>query len=177
MQRIQVYVPNQQVLSAELNTLVTYGAGDANNMHTSLGRGADMVEWMYDGATLGVGALVKVDGAMDYRDRLLTVLYQLPAGADEEPGAGNDYLLDGTPTLRKGYTGRGARDAGGVSAPTAGNPPVPASTVSWAMQLTANVWLYADPSAGALYLYNGTAGTLRSPVLTITASAPTGKRP
>lgn len=177
MQRIQTYVPNQQVLAAELNTLQTYAAGDANNTHTTLGLGSDTIEWMYSSATLGVASLVKVDGAMDYRDRLLTVLYAIPGGANEEPGGGNDYLNDFAPTVRKGYTGTGARDAGGVNAPSAGNPPVRAGGVSWAMQLDTGVWLYADPSAGALWLYNDTAGALRSPVLTITASAPTGKRP
>jgi len=177
MERTQTYVPNQQVLAAELNTLQTFGAGASNNTHTTLGLGADMVEWMYSAATLGIGALIKIDGALDYRDRLLTVFYAIPGGADTEPGAGNDYLNDYTPTISKGYTGTGARDAGGINAPSAGNPPVRASTVSWAMQLAASVWLYASPSDGALYLYNDTAGTLRSPVLTITASAKTGKRP
>ena len=176
MERIQVYVPNQQVNASELNALVTAGVGDANNAHTSLGDGADSVQWMYSGVTLGIGALVKVDGLLDYRDRLLTVLYKVPSSVDEWPGSGNDYSLDYTPISRIGYTGRGALDAASAN-PTAGNPPVPAATTSWAVQIDTNVWLYADTLTGALWLYNGTAGTLRTPILTVTASAPTGKRP
>ena len=177
MERTAIYTPKQQGRAAQLNTLQTYVAAASNNTHTTLGLGADTVVWMYSSATLGAAALAKIDGGLDYRDRLLTVLYAIPGGADEEPGGGNDYLNDFAPTVRVGYTGRGAKDAGGINAPSAGNPPVRGSGTSWALQLDTDVWLYASPSDGALYLYNGTGVALRSPTLTITASAVTGKRP
>ncbi len=47
MQRTQSYVPNQQVLDAELNAIqdraVGGGKADANNAHTTLGDGQDVV--------------------------------------------------------------------------------------------------------------------------------------
>ena len=79
---------------------------------------------------------------------------------------------------RKGYTGRGGLDAGHAD-PTNGNPPVPAAAPnsSWAMEVATDVWLYASTGDGALYLYNDTAGTLKTPILSIIATAPTGLRP
>ena len=180
MQAVQTYVANQQILAAELNDIQTRAAGlvtaNSNNTHTTLGDGVVIVEWMYDTADLAAGTLVKVDGATDYRDRMLTVVWSVPSGSDQEPGGVSDYLLDYAPTLRRGYTGTGGLDAGSV-APSAGNPPVPASTTSWALQVIANVWLYAHPSTGSLYLYNGTGSAIRRPTLTVHATGKTGKRP
>ena len=180
MKREQTYVPNQQVLSAELNAWqdrnVGASAGNANNTHTTLTDGRDTIEWMYDTATLADATQVKVDGEIDYRDRLLTVTYKIPSGADQEPGGANDYLLDYQPTLHHGYTGLGALGAASATVVN-GVPPVPAAGTSWALQLNTDVWLYADPSVGALYLYNATGSAIRRPILTVTASGTTGKRP
>lgn len=180
MRRQQTYVPNQQVLSAELNAWQDRNAGaapgSANNTHTLLGNGFDTLQWMYDTATLANATLVKVDGLIDYRDRLLSVAYKVPGGADEEPGGGNDYLFDYVPVLRIGYTGEGGLGAASATIVN-GVPPVPASTTSWALQIDTNVWLYASPTTGELFLYNNSGGALRRPILTVTASAVTGKRP
>ena len=180
MQAVQTYVANQQVLAAELNDIQTRAAGlvtgNANNAHDTLGDGLVGIEWMYGSADLAAGTLVKIDGTADFRDRMLTVVWSVPSGSDQEPGGVNDYLLDYTPTLRRGYTGRGALDAGS-NAPSAGNPPVPAAGTSWALQITTNVWLYATPSTGSLYLYNGTGSAIRRPTLTVHATGKTGKRP
>lgn len=177
MERIVTYVPNQQVLAADLNAVVSAGANTTNNAHNLLGRGLDFIEWMYDAATLANATPVKVDGDLDYRDRLLTAFYNIPSGADQWPGSGLDYLYDYTPALRIAYTGTGALDAGGVNAPSAGNVPAPAAGTSWAMQVAANVWLYAHPTTHELWIYNNTGGAIRAPILTIFASAKTGKRP
>lgn len=180
MQPVQTYVANQQILAAELNDIQTRAAGlvtaNTNNAHDTLGDGLRSVEWMYDQADLAAGTPIKLDGATDFRDRMLTVVWSVPSGSDQEPGGVNDHLLDHTPTLRRGYTGTGGRDAGGL-APSAGNPPVPASTTSWALQVITNVWLYALPSTGSLYLYNDTGSAIRRPVLTVHATGKTGKRP
>lgn len=179
MQRTQTYAANQQVLAAELNALQDQAqglnAGANNNAHTTLTAGTTAIEWMYDTATLGPSQLIKVDGSIDWRDRILTVAYGIPAASDWNPGASRDFEFDFAPVLRRGYTGLGA--LGAASAPvTPGVPPVTASGSSWALKVDVNVWLYAAPSTGELYLYNGTAGTLRRPILTVTATAKTGQR-
>jgi len=179
MQRAVTYVLNQQLFPDEVNVIVDRalggGAATSNNVHDTLGDGMDVIEWMYDAATLGIGALIKVDGQRDYRDRLLAVTYNTPGSPDQEPGSANDFLLDYTPLRRRGYTGLGGLDAASA-VPTTGNPPVPAAGTSWALQIDTSIWIYASTVNGSLYLFNGTAGTLRSPILTIYASATTGKR-
>ena len=45
------------------------------------------------------------------------------------------------------------------------------------MEISTSVWLYASTVDGALYLYNDTVGTLKTPILSINATAPTGLRP
>ncbi len=180
MQRTQSYVPNQQVLDAELNAIqdraVGSGKADANNAHTTLGDGQDVVMWMYDTAEVVNATMVKVSGQRNYRDRILTVFYNAAGSADQWPGSANDYSLDYTPAVRVGYTGKGALNGGG-GAVSNGNPPVPANTSSWALEIAANIWLFAVPSSGELYLYNNSGANIRTPILTVFASAVTGKRP
>jgi len=176
VKRIQTYVSNQQILAAEMNSLAAASGGDSNNTISAIGTGLDVFPWIYNAAELANATPVKVDSAMDYRDRMLSVSYNIPSGSDQEPGGVNDYLLDYTPALRIGYTGTGALDAG-AAAPSAGNPPVPASTTSWALQIAANVWLYAHPSTGVLWIYNNTGVVLRHPIITVTAFGATGLRP
>ena len=180
MERIATYTANAPITSTQLNDLqdVTVGlvSGSTNNLLSAAG--CDGCEWQSSAATLVGGTQVKVDGSRDWRDRVLTVVYYSPAGALTQPGGANDYLYDyNIPSLRKGYTGRGGLDAGG-SDPTNGNPPVPAQTPgSWAMEVDTNIWLYASASDGVLWLYNDTVGTLKIPILSINATAPTGLRP
>lgn len=180
MERIATYTVNAQITSTQLNDLqdVTVGlvSGSTNNVLSAAG--CDGCEWQSSAASLSNGTQVKVDGSRDWRDRVLTVVYHSPFGATEQPGGANDYQYDyNIPSLRKGYTGRGGLDAGG-SDPTNGNPPVPAQTPgSWAMELATNIWLYANATDGSLYLYNDSGGTLKTPILSIIATAPTGLRP
>ena len=180
MERIATYTANAPITSTQLNDLqdVTVGlvSGSTNNVLSAAG--CDGCEWQSSAATLATATQVKVDGSRDWRDRVLTVVYYSPAGALTQPGGANDYLYDyNIPSLRKGYTGRGGLDAGG-SDPTNGNPPVPAQTPgSWAMEVDTNIWLYASASDGVLWLYNDTVGTLKIPILSINATAPTGLRP
>ena len=176
MKRIQAYVSNQQILAAEMNSIAAASGGDSNNTISAIGTGLDVFSWIYNAAELANATPVKVDGAMDYRDRIITVSYNIPTGSDQEPGGVNDCVFDYTPAFRIGYTGLGGLDAFSV-APSAGKPPVPASTTSWALQVIANVWLYAHPSTGSLYLYNGTGSAIRRPTLTVHATGKTGKRP
>ena len=178
MERIATYTANAPITSTQLNDLqdVTVGlvSGSANNVLSAAG--CDGCEWQSSAATLVGGTLVKVDGTRDWRDRVLTVLFYAPSGADTQPGGANDYLYDyNIPSLRKGYTGRGGLDAGSAD-PSNGNPPVPAAGASWAMEVDTVIWLYANATDGSLYLYNN-GGTIKTPILSITATAPTGLRP
>lgn len=179
MERIATYTANAPITSTQLNDLqdVTVGliSGSTNNVLST--SGCDGCEWQSSAATLVTATQVKVDDSRDWRDRVLTVLYYAPLGALTQPGGANDFLYDySIPALRKGYTGRGALDAGSAD-PTNGNPPVPAAIASWAMEVDTDIWLYANATDGSLYLYNDSGGTLKTPILSITATAPTGLRP
>jgi len=177
MERIATYTANAPITSTQLNDLqdVTVGliSGSASNVLSAAG--CDGCEWQST-ANLLPSTQIKVDATRDWRDRVLTVLYYSPSGANTQPGGANDYDYDYDITsLRKGYTGRGGLDAGSAD-PTNGNPPVPAAGTSWAMEIATDIYLYANATDGSLYLYND-AGTIKTPILSITATAPTGLRP
>lgn len=177
MERIATYTANAPITSTQLNDLqdVTVGliSGSASNVLSAAG--CDGCEWQST-ANLLPSTQIKVDATRDWRDRVLTVLYYSPSGANTQPGGANDYDYDYDITsLRKGYTGRGGLDAGSAD-PTNGNPPVPAAGASWAMEIATDIYLYANATDGSLYLYND-AGTIKIPILSITATAPTGLRP
>lgn len=179
MERIATYTANAPITSAQLNDLqdVAVGLVSGTNANVLSAPGCDGCEWQSSAASLSSATQVKVDASKDWRDRVLTVAYYTPSGALTQPGGADDYHYDYDITsLRKGYTGRGGLDAGSAD-PTNGNPPVPAAGASWAMEVATSVWLYASTVDGALYLYNATAGTLKTPILAITATAPTGLRP
>jgi hypothetical protein len=178
MERIATYTANAPITSTQLNDLqdVTVGliSGSASNVLSAAG--CDGCEWQST-ANLLPSTQIKVDATRDWRDRVLTVLYYSPSGANTQPGGANDYDYDYDITsLRKGYTGRGGLDAGSAD-PTNGNPPVPAAGASWAMEIATDIYLYASTVNGSLWLFNDTAGTIKIPILSITATAPTGLRP
>lgn len=124
-----------------------------------------------------VDPAVTTTATMDWSDRLVIGWFRPLAGATEYPGGVNDHAFDaGTLYNFWGYLGLGAQNgAGGQVSPM--NPPVPAAGTSWAILITANVWLYLDAADGKLKLYNGTGGTLRTPALFILVTAKTGARP
>ena len=179
MERITTYTVNAQITSTQLNDLqdVTVGLISGANNNVLSTPGCDGCEWQSSTASLLTATQIKVDATRDWRDRVLTVLYYSPSGANTQPGGGDDYQYDYDITaLRKGYTGRGGLDAGSAD-PTNGNPPVPAAGTSWAMEVAVDIYLYASTVDGSLWLYNDTLGTLKTPILSITATAPTGLRP
>ena len=179
MERITTYTVNAQITSTQLNDLqdVTVGLISGANNNVLSVPGCDGCEWQSSTANLLTATQIKVDATRDWRDRVLTVLYYSPSGANTQPGGGDDYQYDyDIPSLRKGYTGRGGLDAGSAD-PTNGNPPVPAAGTSWAMEVDVDIYLYASTVDGSLWLYNDTLGTLKTPILSITATAPTGLRP
>ncbi len=121
--------------------------------------------------------IVLTTANLSWIDRLVLGVFRGYAGANQRPGQASDASFDaaGAPVLFLGYTGLGGKDAG-LTAPSAGNPPLPADGVSWAIQITTGLWLYVDPSDLALKLYNATGASIRTPLLWFFASGDTGKR-
>ena len=183
MKRVQTYTVNQQVASAELNAIQDDAVGFlpavSNNDLAAMPNGMQGIEWQY-ASDLATATEVKVDGAnavASWLDRILIVFFRSYSNGNWQPGGSDDYLYDSTAlTLQKGYTGGGARNATNTAAPSSGDPPVPATGVSWAVQIVTNVWLYAKAADGGLYLYNNSGSTLFKPNLTVFATADTGKR-
>lgn len=201
MDRLHSYSVGELLYNVWLNTLQDHVAvlrPASNGDLSSMPKGMEWRVWQAT-ADLTTGTQVEVDGntvnsvntgtspatitaaglTVSWKDRLVAGLYRGFGGADRRPGQANDYQfdLDGAPTLFYGYLGKGAYDAGGVNPPSNGNPPVRASASSYAAELAANLWLYAHPSSGKLYLYNDTGSTIRTPNLFFFGSAATGKRP
>ena len=180
----QTYVSNQQILDTELNDLCTRAVGarpaDTTNQlitGTVMPNGLSELVWVMGGGSNVVlaGNLAQVDTTTDWRDRVLFVQYaELTSGVS--PGNVDDYLFDVAPIARVGFTGTGALGAASAAV-AAGVPPVPASTTSWALQLTTNVWLYAVPTTGVLSIYNGTGSNIVVPMLLVRGTAKTGYRP
>lgn len=180
----QTYVSNQQILDTELNDLCQRAVGarpaDTYNQLTTgtpMSDGISELVWVMGGGSNVVvaGNLAQVDATTDWRDRVLFVQYA-ELTASVSPGNASDYLFDVTPIARVGFTGAGALGAASAAV-AAGVPPVPASTTSWALQLTTNVWLYAVPTTGELSIYNGTGADILVPMLLVRGTAKTNKRP
>lgn len=201
MDRLHSYSVGEPLYNVWLNTLQDHVAVQrpaSNGDLSSMPKGMEIRLWQAT-ADLADATQVEVDGntvnavntgtspatitsaglTVSWKDREVFGIFRGFAGVDQRPGQANDYQFDdaGTPTLFWGYFGKGAYDAGGVNAPSNGNPPVRAAGSSYGAQITANLWLYAHPTNGKLYLYNNTGVLIRTPTLWILASAATGKRP
>ena len=182
MKRVRTWVGGQQVASADLNSVQDRALGlvaaSVNNDLSALPDGMGVIEWQH-ATQLADATEVKVDaGAVsDWTDRILFVLFRSYSNGNWQPGGADDHQYDSaTLHLQKGYTGNGALNGAASAAPSNGDPPVPASGVSWAVQLTTDIWLYAKASDGALYLYNDSGSTIFRANLTVFATAQTGKR-
>lgn len=182
MKRINTWSGGQQVESAHLNSIQDRAIGavaaGSNNHLSAMADGMQAVEWQY-ASNLATATEVKVDGTAlsSWLDRIVIVLFRSYSNGNWQPGGADDFGYDGTTLyLQKGYTGAGARNAANSAPPSNGDPPVPASNISWAVLLTTNVWLYAKASDDALYLYNDTGSTLYKPNLTVLATSDTTKR-
>jgi hypothetical protein len=181
MKRVHNWTLNTEVASADLNTIQDRAVGlvtaSLNNTLPAIIRGMDGVAWQCN-TDVANGTLIAVDATIDWRDRLILAWYRGYAGTNG-PGTSGDYTYAST-TLYSNiyYTGLGARDAGGVNAPTNGNVPVPAADTSWALNITAGgVWIYADPSNnGTLTLYNNSGSAVKSPNLIVFATNKTTLR-
>ena len=187
----QTYVPNQQVLAAELNDLCTRAVGAApaaldgilsNYFRTPslTPDGITEVFWLPSSGVAFNGLPTSIDDSIDWRDRVIVVNYVAIGAGTRAPGGPDDYLFDANMSVpRVAYLGTGGRTAA-LAAPSAGNPPLPAAAASWAMQIITDVWIYAAPSGarvGELQIYNNSGADLALPLLLIRTTAKTGYRP
>lgn len=112
--------------------------------------------------------VVTIDENHDWRDRVVTAFVYDLGGSGLLPGEGTDYtdwasIGAGSPAVRMGYLGTGARSNTTTGAAVAnGAPPLAASGtyVSYRLSLGSNFYLYADPTTGALKVYNATGSTV-----------------
>jgi hypothetical protein len=197
MKRLVTYVALDTIASATLNewqdnTRGAYAAS-SNNQFTSSMDGGD-ARYYQANLSLADATLVEVDSSIDWRDRVLSGWCKRLAAADRV-GQSTDYNLDdpsvaaiATSTFAGCYTGTGAYSstAGAGVAVANGSPPVnnaTGATRSYApiidtlgtASTSGNVYLYADPSTGALSLYNASGGALVLQVF-VECSGDTGLR-
>lgn len=168
-----------EVASADLNaiqklTRAARLAASNNNVTSADARGDSLLRWQADTA-LATGTLRLLDASADWRDRWVRTTFVRTAqtqrmGQSGSPGdvGVNDTSSSGPArSTSTGYTGIGAvsniSTAAGVSN---GNPPLNSvgANRSYAVVVddlgTAPVYLYVDPTTGALYLYNDSGSSL-----------------
>lgn len=197
MDRINAYSIGQKVFNVWLNELqdvgVAHRASTLGDL-AAMGDGLESRLWQATG-DLATGTMVQVDdkvissvdtgtdpatlttGVISWFDREVLGVFRGYGAGSRNPGEGNDYSFDAVaPVLFWGYFAKGALGAAGAEV-VDGVPPVPASTTSWAVQISTDLWFFVKPTNGKLYLYNNTGSTIRTPSLWFFATAPTGKRP
>ena len=141
--------------------------------------GADEVVWYPKAGAGGLanGTPVTIDTTVDWRKRKVSAEY-IEIGSDADlPGGASDYVdwstVAGASYIARGFLGTGGYSAlGPPVAVSAGNPPI-ASTGggvnSYRVTLHTNFYAFADPTTGALILYNNTGAPIW-PHLTIRAT-------
>ena len=179
MKRQQTYAALDPIASADLNTwqdktLGGRAAGVSNDYGATTVYGSDVVRTQLT-TSVADATLKNLDASIDWRDRVLRVTCSRLNGTNERLGQSLDYETNDplagtvaklvTPDL---YTGIGAYSNLTTGAAVSnGNPPLNGAGVyrSYApviddLSAAGNVTLYADPSTGALNLYNATGGAV-----------------
>lgn len=200
MIRILTYVPLLEVTSAWLNKVqdealgLTVATSTANDLGSGFLGEAGTFLLTKVAAPLLDATPTLLDDTADYRDRWVRVVATFPSAA-QLPGGANDFELDDpytgpyTATTTWKYLGTGAvSDLATGAAVSAGNPPLLGAGAfrSYRASVTTHLdassaaqvgpWLYADPTSGALYLYQASGVSLPL-TLHVSATAKTGKRP
>lgn len=167
MKRVKTWNALDQIASADLNTWQDRNAGvRAGSGAAYAGTATSGSDEVHAQETAGYANadLTLVDANHDWRGRTLFVQSTSFASVNDLPGGSADYgdwAATGTFAAGAGYSGTGAYSnvGAGPAAVSAGNPPLAATGgagTSYRVTVTTNVWLYADPTTGALYLYNNT---------------------
>lgn len=175
---VNTYVPNDQVESADLNSIqqdaYATRAADGTNSWSAI-PGVQEVAFQSE-TDIANGTLMLIDQSIDWRDRIVRGEYLEHAGAADYPGGATDYAFASSATVYRFifYTGTGAQDAGGADV-TNGNPPVIAAG-KYACEIYTDMWIYCDPSTGKLKLYNDTGGDKKIPTVFARCTADLAKR-
>ncbi len=192
--RVNTWGALDDVESADLNQwqdLTREGrtASDNNNLTSTGSEGSSLLRWQADTA-LATGTLRLLDDSADWRDRRIAVTFTRTAqtarmGQSGSPGdtAINDTSSSGPArSTSTGYTGTGAVSNVTTAASVSnGNPPLNSvgANRSYAVVVddlgTSPVYLYVDPTTGALYVYND-SGTSLWPLIEVDLSGDTGMR-
>jgi hypothetical protein len=134
--------------------------------------GADWITYQSPDAGIGTGTVVTLDASdRDWRERLVQVTARFVGTAARRWGRADEHVGNDPATVNVrtalGVTGPGA--VGAASAPVAnGTPPVVTTDscpIPLDVRLDGTIWLFADPSTGALKLYNNTTTPLHVDLL------------
>lgn len=142
------------------------GARHASDSDASGTDGADEVLWISGSGGIADATAVTLDENHDWRGRVVDVLYVELASAAQRPGGALDYTDYGTLSHGRamGWLGSGGWSAvaGSGTAVSNGAKPVAATggVTSYRFAFYANVYLFADPTTGALKVYNDSGGAL-----------------
>ncbi len=200
MKPVTLHGPGSEVVSTFLNllqrsavgaqaatggdaTLLTPTNGEFANELGAMRRGADVRH--YQLTALVDGQLAIVDRSLDWRDRIIdAVVFVCGVGTNRLLGSAADTAfatLPGAVTERvvvNRYLGTGAfsNTATGASVATGAAPVNGVDVVrSYAVELTAGLWLYAAPGDGSLRVFNAT-GVGVDLLLRVTGYGQTAKR-
>lgn len=192
MLRQHTWTPLTEVASADLNSIQDKASGvlsgNAGNDFASATDviGSDTRVWQ-NSASLADATTVKIDGSINYLDRIITGTCRRIT-ANDRVGQSTDTNLNLTTAAVStvsfiGYTGTGGYSStAAATAVSNGVPPVNGvgAVRSYAIvaddtTLAGNVWLYVAPADNALYLYNQTGAAIYV-LLTITVTGDCGKR-
>jgi hypothetical protein len=177
--RVNTWGALDDVGSADLNqwqdlTREARPASDNNNLGSTAAEGDTRLRWQADTA-LATGTTRLIDDSADWRDRWVRVTFVRTSqtqrmgqgGSPGDVGANDTTSTGPARSTSFGYTGTGAYSNTTTSAGVSNsNPPLNAvgTARSYAITVddlgTAPVYLYADPTTGALYLYNDSGSSL-----------------
>lgn len=159
-------VAGNDLAAADFNTIVARTVGQRHGSGSTLASataGIDGVAWVKT-AGIANGQLALIDDNHDWRDRVIHGFVTDLAAAANQPSGAAYYNNWPAPTVFNGYTGTGALSNVGTGAAVSnGNPPVwgtGGGGTSTAVTAATSVYLYADPTTGALYAYNGTVNPI-----------------
>ena len=177
MRLVTLFSAGSDIPAASLNAMQARGAGltraSGAPSDGPTAQGADLLHYQTPDAGLATGTVATVDATSgyDWRERLVLTWARFASSAAGRWGrasehAGNDAASSDLRTAL-GVTGPGAT---GTAAATVANgtPPV-VGTDSCPIPIDTRaggtLWLFADPSSGALKVYNATGATLHFDML------------
>lgn len=159
-------VAGDDLAAADFNAVVARAVGQRHGSTSTLAAataGVDGVAWVKT-AGINNGELALLDANHDWRDRVIHGFVTDLAAAANQPQGVAYYNNWPAPSTFNGYTGTGALSNVGTGAAVSnGNPPVwgtGGGGTSTAVTAATSIYLYADPTTGALYAYNSTVNPI-----------------